>query len=167
MQADPAVALEEATKGTVRMSDVLDLMVGLLPLLDEDPTARSEEPEVGVRYTFPGPKGTEVRALVDPVQGTPIHVEVDDPKGKLAVTADYAPFVPLDPSAEAEAQVLVPGQLVLYVPAVDLTVDLKFKGWAAPEQAPDVFSPEIPGRYEVLAMQDFLAGMSESVGGAE
>ena len=63
----------------------------------------------------------------------------------------------------------VPSRITVYAPSQDLHLDLKFKTWKQIEQAPDVFSPEPPEKYEVISFEQFLQSMGNTMGteGAE
>ncbi len=143
-------ALSEATGGRFGMHDVLDVVLGRLPLDRLDPKGRQETPE-GIRYDFVGPDATSVRTWLDPVAGTPVRIEVDGKDGALALIATYGPFVPVDEAG----LVLLPQGLVVEVPSLELTLDLIFKTWKPLEQAPDVFTPAVPEGYEVMDFEAY------------
>jgi hypothetical protein len=137
--------LAEATGGRFGMNDIVDVVLGRLPLDRLEARGRAETPE-GVRYDFVGPDATKVRTWLDPVAGTPVRIEVDGKDGTTALIATYGPFGPVDEAGV----ILLPTGLVVEVPSVELTLDLVFKTWKLLELAPDVFAPAVPEGYELM-----------------
>lgn len=135
--------LAEATGGRFGMQDIVDVVLGRLPLHQLQLVEREETPE-GMRYGFEGPEQTKVRTWLDAVAGTPTRIEVDGKDGALALTATYPPFTTTETGA------VLPAGLAIEVPSVELTLDLVFKTWKVLDAAPDVFAPPAPDGYEVM-----------------
>jgi len=152
-EADAAQALGDATAGTLALADLVDVLVGLLPVTADQITQRKKDKET-TRLTFDRPEGVSLRTWVDSGTGEPLRVEVEDDEGKRLVDADYGPFEDLDDGSR------MPSRVTLYVPSVDLTLDLKYKTWSGLEQAPDVFAPAIPEDFQTLPMSAFADGLS-------
>lgn len=156
VQDDARAALGGVTQGAVTLPDVVGMLIGLLPI-DAARVRSQETAEDGTECIhFEGPGGLLVTAWVDPTTATPRRVEVTDSKGKRTVNATYEPFMVIDGR-------LLPSGVSLEVPSVELTVDVDFRSWKALEQAPAVFSPGPPDRYEVIPFSDFVQKMGRSV----
>lgn len=153
-EADAASALGDATAGTLALSDLVDVLVGLLPVTAEQITQRRRDGDA-TRLTFDRPEGVSLRTWVDPGTGEPRRVEVEDDKGKRLVDADYGPFADLDDGSR------MPTRVTLFVPSVELTLDLKYKTWSGLDNPPDVFTPSIPEDFQTLPMSAFAEGLSE------
>ena len=156
-QADADEAMGLATEGAVGLSDAVSMLLGLLPLDDAQVTERVEEDDDTTRFTFEGPGGIVIRAWVDTGNATPRRVEVDDTKGQRAVNASYEPYQVVEGA-------LLPTAVVLEVPKVELTLDVRFKTWKRIPQAPDVFAPTAPDTYETISFREFLDRMGDTVG---
>lgn len=156
ISAENAVALlGGATGDAITLDDVALLLLGLLPVEASHVRSKDVLPE-GVQFVFDGPAGTVLTALIDPTNGTPVRVSVDDAQGKRTVEATYDPFMPVD-------TYLLPSRIELAVPSVELSVDLKFKSWTLITELPDVFSPVAPDGYEVMTMDEYGKRMADKL----
>lgn len=138
--------LAEASGGQLRMADVVDVLLGMVPLDRLAAVGREAptEPDGPVRYDFRGPADTRVVAWLDAVGGTPTRVELWAGADSPAVVATYPPFT------AQEDGTLLPSGLLVEVPVVELSLDLAFKSWTALDAAPDVFAPAVPAGFSAM-----------------
>jgi hypothetical protein len=101
-----------------------------------------------------GPNKTVVEALLEPIHGTPVQILARDKKGKVLLTADYGAF-------EEEDGQLLPTEVHIAVPDLDLTVDLKYKNWKFPEEPPDVFTVAAPEGFLVEDLGEIVVDLAE------
>lgn len=156
---DVAGILGTSAAGQVTVPELIGVLVGLVPITASD-LARTRRDGDAVRVQFKRAEGVVVRAWVDPVRGTPRRVEVEDRKGRSVVEADYAVF-----EADGDGP-LMPTRVTLFVPSVELTVDLRYKTWVALDAPPDVFAPAVPEGWSTLPMSDFAKGLANVAAGA-
>lgn len=142
--------LAEASGGQFRMADIVDVLLGLVPVDRLEAVGReaSAEPDGPVRYDFRGPADTKVVTWLDAVGGTPQRVEVWSTGDAPTIVATYPPF------AAQEDGALMPAGLLVEVPSVELSLDLAFKSWKVLDTSPDVFAPPVP---EGFTSMDFAA----------
>jgi hypothetical protein len=148
---DASEALIGATGGAIRLDDVVGLLQGLVPIEPAKVRARRVV-EGGVEFVAEGPAGTTLTTVVEEVYATPLSVVVTGGDGATLVTATYEPFL------DAEG-VRVPSRVTIFVPSVELTVDVKFKSWVVPESLPDVFAPTAPEGFLQLTFAEYAALM--------
>lgn len=158
---DADAVLGEATEGAVAVEDLVDLLVGLVPvgrarLTDEAVVPATDDLGPGARLVYAAPGGVTVDAVLDPTLATPRRVDVHDAKGERLVEAVYEPF------AEIEGHWL-PTRVALDVVPIDLQVDLRYKSWKFPDAAPDVFGLVPPDGFAILTMDEYAAAMKEAL----
>lgn len=151
---DVDAILGEASAGQVTLSELIGVLVGLVPVTADD-LAKTRREGDALRLQFRRAEGVQVRAWVDPVLGTPLRVEVEDKRGRDVIQAEYAAFEADDGGP------LMPTRVTLYVPSVELTLDLRYKTWVALDAPPDVFTPEVPDGWRVLPMSAFAEGLAD------
>jgi hypothetical protein len=147
------MALGSATSGSVALDDIISLLLGLVPV-EQDMVKDRLDDEDGVRLAIDGPGDTQFSALVDASNATPKTIRVDSAKGDELVRATYEPF-------ELQGDSWLPTNLLLEVPSVELTINVRYKSWKALETAPDVFNVEPPKGYTVVTMDEYVARMAE------
>jgi hypothetical protein len=131
--ADAEEVLTKTTSGVAGIDDVLALLVGDLPF-DKAAIDSTEAVEsTGRQVVFLGPSSTRVEAIIDGTTATPRELSAFDDKGELVLKAEYGEF-------EVFEESLMPTSVEIYVPEVELTIGLRYKGWSAPDTAPDVFT---------------------------
>lgn len=157
---DAGTALIGASGGEVDLDQVVGLMLGLVPI-DPQKVERREVVEGGVRFTASGPGGTTIHAVVEEAFATPVYVEVVGTDGVPVVTATYEPFTVAADDAR------VPSRIVVLVPSVELTVDVRFKSWESPTELPDVFHPEAPAGFMVMTFAEYAEAMKAQRAAAE
>ncbi|MBT3222318.1 MAG: DUF4292 domain-containing protein [Proteobacteria bacterium] len=144
---DAEAVLQEATGGVAGMDDVLALLVGDLPFDEAKVKSKKRLGDGLVLITFAGPSKTTVEAVLDGATGTPRQIVALGPKGQPVLTATYEPFADRDGN-------LMPTQVEMLVPDLDLKVELKYKTWKVLEEAPDVFVLQAPDGYETESLED-------------
>jgi hypothetical protein len=147
--------LGSATGGSVSLDDLVGLLLGLLPLAEDSVRSR-EEVQGGVRLVVSGPGDTVITAVVDPLTATPREVSVANAAGEVLVTGSYEPF-------EALEEAWMPTRLQLYVVPIDLSLDLRYKSWKAPEEVADMFTIAAPEGFAVLTFAEYGAAMAETL----
>lgn len=140
--------LGEVTGGRFAMADIVDILLGMLPVDRLDAVGKEDTPE-GVRYTFEGPGGLGIAAWVDPSVGTPLRLEVAGKDGLVSVSASYVSFI------TTEEGRLMPAGIAVEVPSVELTLDLAFKSWKPLPEPPDLFAPPVPEGYTTMTFAAF------------
>jgi hypothetical protein len=155
-QDNAAASLGDITNGALTLPDVVGMLIGLLPIDQARVMTEERTPEGLELVRFEGPQGLLVTTWVDPTTATPRRVEVDNAKHERVVNATYQPFAVVDGS-------LLPSQVDLEVPSVELTVNVDFRVWKPIASAPDVFSPPPPDRYAIIPFADFVEKMGRSV----
>jgi hypothetical protein len=135
----------------LHLDDAVGLLLGRLPLDPADVTGRADVDGL-VRFTArvsaPAAPGAPSRAVdltldVDAATATPRALVARGPDGAVALEATWAPFQVVDGA-------LLPTTLQVWVPSVELRVDVTFKTWERPDPVPDVFHPAAPGSFEVM-----------------
>jgi outer membrane biogenesis lipoprotein LolB len=144
--------VREVTGGTAGLDDLWAVLTGDLPFDDAKVKTWKAEEE-GVRAVFVGPKKTLVVAMLDPVTGTMRWLEASRQK-KLLLKATYAPY------KEVDGQ-LMPTEVALEVPSLDLVVTLRFKTWKAIDEMPDVFGQEAPGGIQSEPLERLIERWAE------
>ena len=148
---DAEAVLSKTTSGAAGMDDVLALLVGDLPF--DASTIASKR--TGSTITFNGPSGSTVDVTLREADATLQSLHAYDDHKELVLQAEYSDYQEVD-------GYLMPKELSLAVPDLDLTVDLRFKSWAFPEQAPDVFLVEAPEGMTQDSLNDVVNGLVES-----
>ncbi len=153
VEEDASTTLGGATAGNVGVDDLVDVLVGLVPVTPDE-HVRTRRDGALSRMLFRRQDGATITTWVDPGLGTPTRVEVDDAKGTRMVEAEYGPF------EEGETGPGLPTRVTVFVPSVELTIDLRYKAWTPLEAAPDVFRPPVPDDFTTLPMTAFADGIS-------
>lgn len=149
-EADRVV--REQTGGLVGIDEVLGLLVGDLPLDGLAPAGERRTADGDLEVVLEGPRGSRVVAVLDDPTAVPVSLVATDREGRIALRAAFAPF-----AAGADG-VLLPTEVALAVPALDLDVELRYRSWTFPETVRDVFGLAPP--------EGFATGPLELVGTA-
>ena len=98
--------------------------------------------------------GIEVWVHLDPSLGTPSWLEARDEEGTTMVEATYGAF-------EESDGFLWPTEVEVFLPSVELTVGLKYRGFALIEQPPDIFEVATPEDYTRLDLEESLKRLAQ------
>ncbi len=150
---DAATMLGEASEGSVRLDDLVSLLLGLVPISESLVLERTTV-AAGVQLVVSGPGKTVLTTVVNPAQATPVSVSVTDADAATVVTANYEPF-------ELVEDAWMPTEIHIYVPSVDLKLDLRYKSWKMLDEAPDVFELSAPEGYTSMTMEEYVASLEE------
>lgn len=151
---DAALALGSATGDQLVLDDLVALLLGLVPADPKQVRARTETAD-GVQLVIEAPGGVLLEALIDPILATPRSIRVTDAASKELVLATYEPF-------QQVGDAWLPSGLVLFVPSVELTIELRYRSWKELDAPPDVFKLEAPPGYAVLSMAEYAEKMAEA-----
>lgn len=146
---DAESVIREATGGAAGVDDLLALLVGDMPFDDAEVTS-TEVVDDFVRATFTGPEGVVVEADLDPASVTPIRLVARDAKNSLLLEARYEGWEPLDGQ-------LLPERVEVDVPAVDLSIVVRYQGWRRPEKLMS-FDTSAPEGFTTLPLIDVVRG---------
>lgn len=146
------LVIRETTNGAAGIDDVLAVLQGDLPFDDAAVRRLVKLPDGTIRLTLMGPEKTRVLADLDPTDGTPRRLEALGKKGEVLLVVGYDGFSDVDGQ-------LLPDQVDLEVPALDLTVQLKYKTWKRLDEPPDVFALAPPEGVEVESLEEVVAGL--------
>lgn len=150
---DAEAVLREATGGTAGLKDLVDLLTGRMPFEDAA-VVGVEEAEGEVRYTFEGPEGTRAVVAVDARQSTTRAVEAFDREGRCVLRASYGEYKRKD-------RALVPEDVTIVLPTMELDVGLNFRDWDALEEAPDAFSLPVPAGAQERDLVETIRGWGD------
>lgn len=129
---DAEALLRDASGGAAGLADIVAVLVGEMPFEGREVTG-VEAGEGETVFRFAGPNGTRAEVALDDSDATTRRIAAFDASGGLALTAAYQDYTRLGGEA-------LPGEVLVNIPALQLEVKLSFRGWSAPEQAPDVFT---------------------------
>jgi hypothetical protein len=164
--SDDASALLAPTG--LHLDDAVGLLLGRLPLDPADVTARADvdglvrfSATVSAPAADPAtpPRSVALTLDVDAASATPRALTARGPDGAVALEATWAPFQLVDGA-------LLPTTLSVWVPSVELRVEVTFKTWDRPDPVPDVFHPAPPGSFEVLDFAAYGLRMRDRMGPA-
>jgi hypothetical protein len=141
-------ALREMSGGTLSLDDLAGVLLGDLPF-DVAEVKGSRVLEDGTHQLDLEAQGVSVQADLDPTTGTPRHLLATDGDGVMMVEATYGVFTEID-------GLLWPSEVEIFLPAVDLTTSLRFKGWKAIDEVPPVFDLTPPEGFVTEDLQEAL-----------
>ena len=157
LQADAAEAvLREATGGLASVEDALIVIAGGLPFQGAEVTEVIDDGELGTRLSFAGPEKSTITAWLDPVTAAPNRVVAHDLEGAMLLEATYVFAQP------PETEVWMPSEAHLFVPGLELEVDLKMRRWDVLETVPDVFTPDVPKGWSESALDEKIRAAVET-----
>lgn len=170
LAADAESVLRETTGGVAGLDDVFAVLVGDLPF-DEarvrslkttpDPlfvgpaTPEAPVPQL-VCVELDGPKDTTVEAYLN-ADATPRSLIARDGRGDVVMTATYDPFALVGAD-------WMPTRVELYMPALDLTVEAKYRSWETLTAVPDSIVPTVPAGFTSEPLETLLRGLAAAVG---
>jgi hypothetical protein len=138
--------LEANTHGAIGVDALLGLLVGDVPLDGAPVRSERADADGSVQVVLDGPEGTALSAILDPASGTPRSMVAWDVDGSAVFEAVYEPFERLEGDPElGTPDVWVPTRLVLRLPALDLTADLKYRSWRVPEPGSEALADGVFG----------------------
>jgi len=147
--ADDAEALiRSATGGAAGMDDLLAIFVGDLPFESAKPKSMKRV-EGGIEVRFEGPKGTRIHVVLGESQGELRRLEAFDAKGSTVLIANVQDYQDVE-------GVLLPMVIGLEVPALELTLDIKYKKWLILHEEPQGFDRSVPDSFETQSLQKVL-----------
>jgi len=144
--------IRETTNGAAGIDDVLAVLQGDLPFDDAQVKRLEKLADSNVRLTLMGPERTRILADLDPSSGTPKRIEALGKKGEVLMVVNYGAFSDIDGQ-------LLPDEVDLQIPSLELTVHLNYKAWKRLDKAPEVFTLTPPDGVEVEALEDVVKGM--------
>jgi len=155
---DGEALLREATGGAAGVDDLLALLVGDLPF-DQAPVRSFQAVDDGVMAILEGPEGVVVEAVLDPDDKTPVSLTARDKQKSLLLQATYEGWTSLDGQD-------LPQRVEVEVPAVDLSVAVRYQGWSRLEGDPD-FPVATPDGYTQASLEDAVRKSVEQIGQGE
>jgi hypothetical protein len=149
--ADAEAVLRETTGGVAGLDDLLALLAGDLPFEQARPRSVETLPpdangEAAVLLTLDGPKNTTVHVELDPARATPRRIVAFDAKGEPLISAEYDRF-------EQMLDAWMPTRVEVYVPAIDLTVEAKYRA----------FVPQVPSDFTTEPLESVIRTIVEKV----
>lgn len=159
--ADAEEVLRGTTGGVAGLDDLFAVLSGDPPFDDapvrsvrdvaipDDPNGAHQ-----IVATLDGPKGTVVEVSLDPSTATPERLVAFDRKGTVLMSATYDPF-------EAVGDALMPTRVELYLPALDLTVEFKFRGWEVLATPPENLVPALPDGFTTESLEEAVRKLAE------
>lgn len=150
---DDADALVAATvPGLNDVDELFGLLVGQVPLDDDRVQGLRVLDDQRVMALLDASGGLLVSVVLRPEDGTPASLVAQ--RGQERVLA--ATFGSFEPAAGS----LLPTDVAVEVPGLDLRVDLSYRSWRSPDEAPDVFGLEAPEGFATLPLAPLLASLS-------
>jgi hypothetical protein len=161
LHADAAEeALREVTEGAAGLGDVLSVLIGDLPFDTAEAKRLDLLDDGSVHVTLDGPGKTALDAILDPALGTVERLEARDNHGDLMLSAEYGAYAPI-----AEGGPLAPSTVTLFLPALDLTLDLSFKKWEVlPTVDAALFQPLVPEGFSSKSLEEAVLEAASKVG---
>ena len=142
---DAENVLREATGGVAGMDDVVAMLVGDLPFDNAPVRSQRVMPDDPMRTeaVLDGPRGTAIEVQMERQYATPRQLIARNALGEPLIVARFDAFKEVRRDG---ASYWMPTEVDLWIPAVDLTVETRFKGWEPLAEAPAVFSVQpVPG----------------------
>lgn len=155
---DAAEVLRANTGDLLDLDGVLGLLTGELPLDPERIEEQRRLPDGDLELVLSASRGVRATAVLDDATATPVSVVVRDKRGDVLASATYAPF-----EVDRDSQMLLPTEVTLVMPDLQLTMDLKYKSWTFPETVPEVFGLEPPLGYATGPLE-LVGGVAEALG---
>jgi hypothetical protein len=151
MATEAEEVIHHATGGAAGLDDILAILVGDLPF-DKAKAKKFEKDERGIGVHFKAAGGNKVHAIIDPSTGTPRYLEAKDPDENLMLSATYEDFEQVD-------ERWMPTRIQLWLPMVELEVDLKFRQWKPLDEVPDVFSLLVPDGHKMEPLEELVRNL--------
>jgi hypothetical protein len=160
LATDAEVVIREATGGVASLDDAFAVLSGDLPfdaaeVREVELLAVDDPVHPGlVRVSLDGPKQTRVEVWLDPVDATLRELVALDKKGTPVMSAKYDPY-------ELVGTDLLPTRVELYVPALDLLVETRYRNWSVMETPPETLMPVIPDDFVVQSLEEAIRKLAE------
>jgi hypothetical protein len=153
---DAGANLHDATHGAFSLDDMVGLLTGDLPF-DDAPVKRRTILDDGRAWVqLEAPNGGEVDVVLDPQLATPVSLVLREKTGRELLLARFEPFEVRDDGT------LVPTEVQVVVPAMELTLELRFKHWEILDAAPPVFDLAAPTGWTIEPLQSSVWGWALS-----
>lgn len=157
--------LRQTTAGALGINDLLGLFIGDLPL-DDAPVLESHVREGVYEALLDGPEETTLLVEIDTASAAPRRLIARDADGKVMLDTSYGPFEPKElpsasvpnaqPGSPGMALVLLPTDLHVSLPGVDLDLDVHMKSFTSPDPVPELFGLDAPEGFSTGALEDAL-----------
>lgn len=155
---DAAAVLRATTGDLLDLDAVLGLLVGELPLDPAQVKDQHRLPDGNLEVVVEAPRGVHATAVLDQATATPVSLVVTDRRERTLASASYAPF-----ELDAGSGMVLPTEVTLTLPDLQLTMQLRYKSWTFPETVPEVFSLEAPEGYASGPLE-LAGGVAEALG---
>lgn len=146
---DAEEVLEDVAPGLAELDDLFGLFLGDVPVDDARLRDVQKLDEERVLVVLEGPDETLIAVTLRTSVGTPESVIVQRPGGERLLAATFAPY-------EAVDGALMPTQVAVEVPKLDLRVDLTYRSWKVLDEVPPVFGLEAPGGFTTESLEHFV-----------
>jgi len=153
---DAEAVLREATGGAAGLKDLVALLVGRLPFQDAE-IVEAQVGEASAVYTFSGPEGTRAKVALDPRDLTTMELEAFDAKGQVVLSARY-------PEYKRRSGALLPEQVEIEVPSLEMSLALDFRGFDALDEPPEVFDLKAPSKAARVDLMEQMKSWAEAAG---
>jgi len=153
---DAEKVIRETTEGAAGMDDVLALLVGDFPMDGARIQSVEGQTAAGFRVRMEGPAKTVLDVWLDPDRATLRKVQVSNEKHANLLKAEYSPYQMQDGYS-------LPDEVLLEVPSLELTIELRYKSWTVLDAAPPVFSVPPPEGFLVESLETAIAAFSMSI----
>ena len=149
--SDAESVMLATTGGVIGVDELFAVLVGDLPFDSQRARGlRASDEGVSVHFKMPGKN--IVYAVLNPANGTPRSLRAMNSKDELILSAVYGDF-------EAVGGQLMPKHVALELPALDLSIDVKYRSWKILEEPPQVFGLEPPEGTVSEPLEDLVRKM--------
>lgn len=157
--------VRDATGGALGVTDLFGLLIGDPPFEGAEERGRRMLADGAVELTLEGPHDLVVTEVVANPAGTLTRLLVSDGEGHVPLRVSYAPFAPIE-TVDGVPGLLVPTELTIEIPDLELVATIRVKSWVQPDVLPDVFGLEAPpgfSTYPLETLVDPLATLQGAV----
>lgn len=161
---DAETVLEQAAPGLAELDDLFGLLLGDIPVDEARVREVKKLDEERVLVVLEGPDDTVIAVTLRSAVGTPEAIIVQRSTGERVLAATFATFTEVEGA-------LMPSQVAVEVPSLDLRVDLAYRSWRLLDEVPPVFGLEAPPGFTTesleRAVQDMALGLADDTAAAE
>lgn len=150
---DAQSVLQDTVPGLAELDDLFGLLVGDVPLDEERVRQVQRLDDERVVVVLDGPDGVLIAVTLWTATATPSGIVAQRSGGERLMAVTFAPF------QEAEGA-LMPTDVALEVPSLDLRVDLSYRSWRVLDTVPDVFGLDTPAGYTTESLERFLQDLA-------